>query len=224
VNVLEVISEIASANASVIAVRVFPFQASPLLQQRVELKSAAELALLESALMKKRNSGVPFWEALLTAVASSGLCSPSIIRAALLHQENGEYSAVPVDDIARFVRNNEAREWAANSAVAVPGADVAHIPMLDFKVPVSARALVVVQEVVRQLGLTGYILDSGRSYHFWGRNLISTQELQVLLARFVLLHPISDKSWAAHQLMEGSASLRISARYGRLPEVVGEVH
>lgn len=50
----------------------------------------------------------------------------------------------------------------------------------------------------------------GKSYHFISRTLSTKSELIEILAKFILLHPISDKSWAAHQIIEDSASLRIS--------------
>lgn len=222
-NVLDVVSVIAKEVPLIKRLRVFEFQSSPLLQQRIDLQSGVELDLLESALALKKNSKLPFWEALMTSIAKSGVCAPSMIRATLMHQSNLSYQEVLIDDLAAYMDGHQAHNIAANSGVLLSDGEIAHLPLLDFKMPVSDKALITVEECIRQIGLKGYVLDSGRSYHFWGRELISADQLIKVLARFVLLHPISDKSWAAHQLIEGSASLRISERYGRLPEVVSEV-
>jgi hypothetical protein len=98
-----------------------------------------------------------------------------------------------------------------------------HIPMLDFDLTSAPKNLGIIENILRVLKQRGMILNSGKSYHFIGYNLISENELLDLLAKFILVHPISDKAWTAHQIIERSASLRISKKYGSLPSYIKDV-
>jgi len=220
---LELLSLIARDHSEISLFRLFEFRSAPSLQQRLVSYSGADQEVVRLALAMKRDSRVSFWQALLTVMSESENCSSSLIAATLFHQPNAGLFEVTAQDVAALLVENEGKNIALNSAVVCADRREHHLPLLDFKVPASRTALAVVRESVRQMGLRGYLLESGRSYHFWGRDLISREELNRMLARFVLLHPISDKSWAAHQLIEGSASLRISKRYGHLPRVIDEL-
>ena len=68
----------------------------------------------------------------------------------------------------------------------------------------------------------GALLSSGKSYHFYGANLLTDEDLRIFLGRALLFAPITDKTWIAHQLIEGSCALRISSRkdYGGPPKII----
>jgi hypothetical protein len=102
-----------------------------------------------------------------------------------------------------------------------------HIPMLDFLCPKSQSALLSVRRIAACLHAgAGFILESDRSYHFYGSQLLSEQELIRFLANALLFAPIVDQSWIAHQLMDNCCALRIGPRKpgGAVPTLVSFVN
>lgn len=223
-NSLEVLLDVLRRNSKISRVRLFEFQRSPKLQDRLGALTSQERILIDAAIRKKESCHLPFWEALLSVVSEAGQYTPRLLCAALLHQTNNAVADVRVNEVQSFVSARTEVDVACNSQVLLEDGSSAHIPLLDFNAPVTKANVSLVAEVVRQMGLKGYVLNSGRSFHFWGYQLLSQQELVEVLGRFVLLHPVADKSWAAHQLIEGSASLRVSPRHGQWPRVLVEVH
>jgi hypothetical protein len=43
----------------------------------------------------------------------------------------------------------------------------------------------------------GYIVSSGQSYHFYGSDLLRTDQLVTMFAKALLYAPIVDRAWAA---------------------------
>lgn len=88
-----------------------------------------------------------------------------------------------------------------------------HIPMLDFRIPVSKSNHALVGAISKRLG-PGTIVISGTSYHYYGHNLFSTSELSKWLLRAQLLGRFVDTRWITHQLIEQCCALRIGAGHG----------
>src|SRR5213075_183801 len=67
------------------------------------------------------------------------------------------------------------------------------IPMMDFRCTPSASNLDRIQRALRALGQSaGAVLASGRSYHFYGFQLLPPNEWSDFLARCLLLAPLVD--------------------------------
>lgn len=100
---------------------------------------------------------------------------------------------------------------------------IAHIPMLDFKLPANESNERVVKATAAALG-PGSVLNSGSSYHFYGRRLVREDELFDWLLRAQLLGRYVDGRWVTHQLIERQCALRISAKSksGIRPQVLAE--
>jgi hypothetical protein len=101
-----------------------------------------------------------------------------------------------------------------------------HVPMLDFQVAVSPAATELATALLAELGVGGWLLSSGHSYHFIGDEpLAGAGELAAFLGRALLFAPVVDGRWVAHQLIEGACALRISTgdRDRPAPVVVAEV-
>jgi hypothetical protein len=99
-----------------------------------------------------------------------------------------------------------------SSSVRLFGPSQAHIPMIDFRCPATTKNRELAIRACRLLDRAGgYLLESGHSYHFYGKSLLTPNELLALLGRMLLLSPIIDRAWIAHQLIEGACGLRISS-------------
>lgn len=95
-----------------------------------------------------------------------------------------------------------------------------HIPLLDLDIPVEEGAPASIEEVAKNLGISsGAVLDSGRSYHFWGLQLLTVEDWYRFMYRALLLDRI-DRRWVGHRLIDGQANLRISEKRGKVPVVV----
>lgn len=176
-------------------------------------------------------SDLPYWESILAASWST----PSLdvlLDQALSHDETREAStrfAIRADDLsAKRIQSEIDRlptGWVlalCSRCEATDGSEW-HIPMMDFRCAPSASNLERTKLALRKLGQTrGVVLQSGRSYHFYGFQLQTQEEWIDYMARSLLLAPFVDARFVAHRLIEGTAVLRITAseRKPFLPSVV----
>lgn len=95
-----------------------------------------------------------------------------------------------------------------------------HIPLLDLDMPIDENGVEKIKEVALGLGINhAAILNSGRSYHFWGLELLSEEEWRKFMYQALLLDRI-DRRWVGHRLIDGQANLRISEKDKHIPTVV----
>lgn len=99
---------------------------------------------------------------------------------------------------------------------------VLHIPMMDFSCDASLENLEKVQKFLKKIGQRGVVLFSGRSYHYYGIDLLSKKDWLIFLGRCLLFTSYTDSRHIGHRLIDGYASLRISKEIRRptLPTVV----
>ncbi|MFX0139767.1 MAG: hypothetical protein ACFFDN_39370 [Candidatus Hodarchaeota archaeon] len=98
------------------------------------------------------------------------------------------------------------------SKVKLNDGSTCHIPMIDFSIEPSKRNLRIVKDALKQIGQEkGLILDSGRSYHFYGLVLIDEKNWRSFLGLCLLLSPFIDARYIAHRLIDGECVLRLSA-------------
>ena len=86
-----------------------------------------------------------------------------------------------------------------------------HIPMMDFRCPKSPKNLARIKGLLRTIGeKEGVILDSGRSYHYFGINPLSEKGWLMFLGK-CLLSELVDSRYIGHRLIDHCGILRISA-------------
>jgi hypothetical protein len=88
----------------------------------------------------------------------------------------------------------------------------AHLPALDFHLPISQHSQKLVEQAARQLDLGhAAIVESGRSYHVYGLCTLKQYDWTRFMLRSLLLAPIIDSRYIAHRLLAGRSVLRINA-------------
>lgn len=221
-----------SAHSEITALRfaVLPF--APSIEGRSKLKVSDEKTI-ENGRELREKLRLPFWDGVLLETANVSPLPTGVLSAATFHQTlKGRTNWILTKDLSISALNCRAIEVASRGAIYAITSLVKskdnkkkHIPMLDFHVAYSPRATLVVKKVIELLQINGTILKSGKSYHFYGHELMDTQQLMVFLGNALLFAPITDRSWIAHQLIEQCCTLRISARpeYGGAPSVVARV-
>jgi hypothetical protein len=220
------------------------FEVAGRMQRRVSSVEVKEL--VATALERRRSTHAPFWNEVLAllqqrAAQRDGL-DEQATRLEVLDLASYHLDLSTAAEHHRFRGNEVSARNALETATARlrPGRILAlrslcaggparpdrHLQMLDFRVPVDDASQRIVESAVQAMGLHGWVLSSGRSYHFLGAHtLASSQELMAFLGRALLLAPVVDGRWIAHQLIEGQCALRVSSGNADqiVPTVVAEV-
>ena len=128
-----------------------------------------------------------------------------------------------------LVRKDDAREESDPSTLLIKSSyhdnngDEWSIPMLDLRIAPSDSAATVVESAMRALVPdSGYVLASGRSYHFYSSSAMTPSTFCEFAAKSLLLVPLTDSRFIGHSILDGEFSLRISPRkeYGGAPYLV----
>lgn len=88
-----------------------------------------------------------------------------------------------------------------------------HIPMLDLHIEFKhgRRALDLIIEALLKMDETdGVILESGKSFHYYGLRLMSEQRWRRFMSASLLLGPVADVRYIGHRLLAGKAALRLN--------------
>ena len=88
-----------------------------------------------------------------------------------------------------------------------------HIPMLDLHINSThgRRALNLLVEALLKIGETdGAILESGKSFHYYGLRLMSEWQWRRFMSACLLLGPLADVRYIGHRLLAGKAALRLN--------------
>lgn len=208
------------------SVDIFEYEAPSRMQDRIAMKET-ERRLVEHANHMRRGTGVPFWEAVFATCSIEGECPDSIVTAALFHNGQGVQRSVSRrqigDGLLEQATANSSGVVALGSKVIRKDGVRGQLNFLDFHCSVSEQSQTLVHCVCRRLMPYGFIvLDSGGSYHACSVKMVSDEERIRTLAAAVLLSPLVDARYAAHQLLQESSSLRVShgGSFGKIPVVV----
>lgn len=114
---------------------------------------------------------------------------------------------------------------AVCSQVVLRAGTGAHIPLIDFGCRRSSENLRRVEIAMRAIDKDGgIILNSGNSYHYYGRSLLTNTEWRKFIGRCLLVEQLVDVRNLGHCLIDGEAALRISRdRRGRDPKVAAVI-
>ena len=172
-----------------------------------------------------------YWEFMIEALYQAK--NPrDAVRNILSHDESHEQESrrtATNQDLRTGWLTAAVEQLSADTAIALcsscrrkSGAD-AHIPLMDFNCPVNQKNLDLIRTMLEELGQSqGVILESGRSYHFYGFELLSDVEWIKFLGAALLLAPFIDSRYIGHRLMGGMSVLRLTPapKTGFVPHVV----
>jgi hypothetical protein len=136
-----------------------------------------------------------------------------------------EISVKNLRDITLKLSDNKL--LGVTSRVSLIGGGSAHIPMMDFMCAPSEGNLKMLTHLLRNLRQgRGVVLESGRSYHYYGCRLLTEQEWTVFLGKCLLMSGFTDDRYIGHQLIDGHCVLRLSSGKSktRVPIVVVDLH
>ncbi len=171
-----------------------------------------------------KQQGLSLWSTILLGVRIgkdaddqevSGLLRSAVFHAAtndaLSNEDISSADLTPKLLQKRACIGQSNRLVALSSRVSTNDGGRMHLPLLDFALPHSSDNTKIVAHAADQLGLPYAVLGTTHSYHYYGlRILPAEQYLGEFLGRALLLAPLVDARWIAHQLMDGLATLRVS--------------
>lgn len=184
--------------------------------------SSGVLTAVEIAKARRSEANKPFWDALFENLAAT----PTREAREILRLANYHNVMNAVAQASRFAFNGPSFADALHALEPIPGDQIValsskvdldsgapvHIPMLDYRIPVGPDNEFLIRTQLATMASTGWLFESGRSYHFVGDTLLAgTDGLARFLGNALLFAPIVDGRWIAHQLIEGACALRISA-------------
>lgn len=168
----------------------------------------------------KESIGLPFWAGIMISSDNNPGWSARCIDASAAHNKS-KVHIIAAKDFSKLDIEN--CRLGIGSKVYLKGGEAKHIPMLDFHLHVSDINEHICKHIAEKLSPQGgYILCSGNSYHFIGKDLISEDALLVFLAKAILYTPLTDYAWIAHQLIERFCTLRLSKKNGMYPRFICE--
>jgi hypothetical protein len=215
----EVISALLQVHPEIKTLSLFVPNPVPLAQERLMIDGASS-EIVSKALQLREAYHTPFWDAALLSCLGRGQAATAVLNQARFH--NCATRRTVHIDATRWC----APEWMRllsevadgemlvfSSRVVLHDEEIRHIPMLDFHCPVSPENEDLAGSIIDLLDTSGgFLLNSGDSYHFYGKALFDEKMLVGFLARALLLAPIIDRAWIAHQLIERACGLRISRK------------
>jgi hypothetical protein len=193
----------------------------PALDERLGSEDPSTRKILERTAELKRitENVIPYWE-LVFATSWDTDKSDLFIKEALKHNSKDEAIErfeLKTDDSMIDILSEKIGGVSEDVAVALcskcitKDGSISHIPMMDFRCKPNESTQEKLKMALYHMGLkSGAILQSGRSYHFYGFELMAEEEWIRYLAKCLLLAPVADSRYIAHRLIEGVGSLRIT--------------
>jgi len=224
---IDLLPYLAESLPSVARFVLVKYQEPLALQDRQPL---ADNCLLDRALAERTSTKRPFWDCVLANLDTNSLQEGLLIQEALFHNDTSiqevSYDAGEVDN--REMRKLTSGKYdgvvALASKVQNRDSSVQHVPMLDFHCESSNENIKLVYSVMDKLTEAEYfVASSGKSYHVFVVELLSDEGWREFLYRSLLLSPIIDTRYVAHQLLAGRCALRLVAtpRKRMEPRIVG---
>ena len=215
----ELIGELLRLHPDIQTLNLFEPLPVPLAQARLGGDDTSN-QILTQGLELRAAWGTPFWDAVLMSCFGRGRAALPVLMQAQFHNsgprrdiqvESDRWKAPHWTQLMNEVASG--RMLVFSSRVVLRNGEIRHIPMLDFHCPASSKneELAVLAAGLLDTG-GGFLLESGDSYHFYGRVLFDEATLVSFLGRALLMAPIIDRAWIAHQLIERVCGLRISKK------------
>lgn len=229
-SVLNFFPVLCSLNREITGIRFDVYKPAPGLSERLDnMLTPEEQELRDSALALRDADGIPFWDATLAISMQRGVISDRFIETALAHDASPDErhlnltsDEISVERIAILIAElPKGFGLAACSRVTLQSNRIAHIPMLDFRCPCRQENAEAIVKMLRVMGFSeGILVESGRSYHFYGTSLLSEASWVEFLGRALLFAPVVDSRFIGHRLADGQCRLKVTdPRNGFMPRI-----
>ena len=206
------------------------YRPTPSLSERLVSDPAAK-GVVEAAdtLRIRTENALPYWDAVLTAAWASASFETFVVEA-LEHTPGAtRVTQMTIEELreggldrAVDSLSDEFVLGLGSLCVVADGAS-AHLPLMDFRMLPRLQDVDKLKMALHTLGQRrGAILHSGRSYHYYGFELMTRDAWIEFCAKCLLLSPLTDVRFIGHRILAGSAALRLtrSTRKPHVPTIV----
>ncbi len=219
-NTINIIKEILINNQEIEYIYIHNYPSQQLLQCVISF-TENDINHFNKAMEIRDKYHLPFWDSIMLSSFYEERYSKNFFKYATHHNTKDKFLIINRDKIDEFIYNNSLINIAFNSKIILSNMETKHIPLFDFHIPVNNTNLNIIKTVLKELNIkSGYIVNSGESYHFIGNYYIDYNEYKTILYKALFFSPIIDKNWIAHQLIEESSSLRIGYKHNILPILI----
>ena len=213
----EVYTAVIDSLPDVQEVAVAKYSVPPPIQVRACL-TGEEQQLVARAVKARETTRLSFLEVLLEMSASAHHAIDGILDAVSFHQKHSvnrtwlSRKEILEGGLLRVcAKPPSSNPLAFLSRVRIGSDSFSQIPLMDFHVEKSRQSLSMVQSIARRLLDKAYlVLETNRSYHVVGLQLLTEKQAMLFLSKAILFSPITDHAYIAHQLLEGESALRIT--------------
>jgi hypothetical protein len=216
--VAQAIAELVQLFPDVSRITFAAYRPAPGLDTRLGRDSDPAIDIRQTAEQVRQEFGVPFWDAILAISMKRGEIPSRYVELAILHDKSpdeysidvlqSEISAKKVESLVQDLKDGFV--LALSSKVQLKNGGFAHIPMMDFRCAPSPKNASIVRTALKAMGEeAGLLVESGRSYHFYGVRLLNQEAWLRFLAMGILFSPIVDARYVAHRLADGACRLRV---------------
>ena len=218
---IDIIKHIGNNHKDICYFYFYPLNQQVLLQERIKMTDKVKVHY-EKALCIREKYRLPFWDSIMLTMFDNESFSSEIFQAALLHINNEKLYKLPNDEkLDLNLKKLQSDNWGWNSVVELFDGTKKQIVLLDFHIPVSSINTEIVRQTLLHLQLgNGYVMNSGESYHYIHNHYLSEDDFKNILIKSLFFSPIIDRLWVAHQLLNGSATLRIGEKHGIYPTCI----
>ena len=220
----EMIPQLLRLTPEITKVTFVAYRPAPTLDKRLEGQVDPFSEERAEADRLHREFGIPFWDAVLAIGIKRGKVPESYVDISMLHDSAPDEQVIEFDcNQASANRINSLQTslpigfgLAISSRVELAEGGTAHIPMMDFRCQFSESNTVTVKRALAAMGeRQGVLVNSGRSYHFYGFGVRTAEQWVKFMAFGALFSPIVDVRYIAHRLIDGTCRLRISSAPGK---------
>lgn len=223
-NTLDVVSRIIYLNLDIEELNFVELKSSEMIQDNKIINDLAQKQI-KSALEIRNKHNFSFWDCICSTFINRENYSKKLLKRVLHHNYNKDIISIhrsSFSEIDKYLSHH--KNYAILSKVKCKNKKIYHLPFIDFHCLSNSNNILLAEDIVNILQIgSGYLLNSGESFHFIGSRLIDKDEFETYLGKLLMYTPIIDKSWIAHQLIEKSCALRISYKNGLLPEVIKRI-
>ena len=217
---IDILKKILGNNTFIKSLSFYEFGGYDLIQNRINLIDPLD-QVFSSALSLREHYHLPFWDSFNVSLFNQEIVDFGFLREINFHNKPTNHIECQRDT---FLNTDiEFKRYTGVTSLLNGVNTIYHIPLLDFHIPVSTTNQKLCLNILIHLNLKGYLLNSGKSYHFIGNEIVNFERLQTILFNALLFSPVVDKSWIAHQLIQKYCCLRVSQKYGRLPYLIEEI-
>lgn len=222
----DIVKEVFKKNKDIKGIYYHSYPEALPLQERIEFDEIDQ-DLFYKSLQIRNSIKLPFWDSLMMAFVQNQIFSEKILdalsKSAVIRKKKFLSRKAVLDGKLEELQKSKLN-YAINSEIILSTGEKRHLLLLDFHIRHSVYSELFVQKIIEKLyKKEGFIINSGKSYHFIGSGYFTLDSMLDILVKSIFFSPVVDKTWVAYQLLDRSCSLRFTKKHNSFPTLVKHI-